>query len=246
MIDSRGVGKALPGSGVLLDLEGISVDVRRKNIKYIHLRVYPPSGCVRISSPWRMSLESLRHFALSKLSWIREQQKRFQEHARENPREFLDLENHWVWGTRYPLKIVEEASAPRVELENDRMILRVRPGAGHEKKRALMEAWYRDQVRKSAPPLVEKWAPILNVQVNRISVRKMRTRWGSCSLRSAHIRFNSRLAEKPRECLEHVVVHELVHLLEPSHNHRFKSLMDQFLPPWRSYRKILKGPQGCG
>jgi predicted metal-dependent hydrolase len=221
-----------------MDLDGLSVDVLRKDMS---LRVFPPTGRVRISAPWRMSLDALRAFALSKLPWIRERRKRVQERPRESPLDFLDLECRWVWGVRFPLKIVEQERAPRVDLEADRMVLRVRPGSDGEKMRGMLDAWHRDQVRRAAPPLIAKWEPILNVKANRVSVRNMRTRWGSCSPKVGNIRLNSRLAEKPRECLEHVVVHELVHLLEPSHNRRFKSLMNQFLPQWKSYRKILNG-----
>ena len=209
--------------------------------KILRPRVLPPTDRAPIFTPWRMSLEALRAFALSKLPWIRENRKRVQRRPRGNPLELPGPECLWVWGVRFPLIIVEQTRSPRVDVEGDRMVMRVRPGSDGEGKRGMLDAWYRDEVRRAAPPLIAKWEPILNVKANRVSVRNMRTRWGSCSPKARNIRLNSRLAEKPRECLEHVVVHELLHLLEPSHNRRFKSLMSQFLPRWKSHRKILNG-----
>jgi predicted metal-dependent hydrolase len=228
-----------------IEVGGITVDVVFKNIKNVHLSVHPPTGRVRISAPTRMKLDTLRVYAISKINWIKKHQKKFQEQERETRREYLDRESHYVWGKRYLLKVKEEKRIPSVELKHNEMILTVRPGTGMEKRGTVVTAWYRDQVRDAMMPLIEKWEQILGVKVNRTIIRRMRTRWGSCTPGRRTIRLNTELAKKPRECLEYVVVHELVHLLEPSHNATFISLMDKFMPQWRHYRDELnRAPLG--
>jgi predicted metal-dependent hydrolase len=228
-----------------IDVGGITVDVVFKNIKNVHLSVHPPTGRVRISAPTRMKLDTLRVYAISKINWIKKHQKKFQEQERETRREYLDRESHYVWGKRYLLKVKEEKRTPSVELKHNEMILTVRPGAVMKKREAVVTAWYRDQVRDAAMPLIAKWEPILGVKVNRTIIRRMRTRWGSCTPGRRTIRLNTELAKKPRECLEYVVVHELVHLLEASHNATFISLMDKFIPQWRHFKDELnRAPLG--
>jgi predicted metal-dependent hydrolase len=228
-----------------IDVGGITVDVVFKNIKNVHLSVHPPTGRVRISAPTRMKLDTLRVYAISKINWIKKHQKKFQEQERETRREYLDRESHYVWGRRYLLKVKQENHPPFVELKHNEMILTVRPGTVMEKREGVVTAWYRDQVRDAAMPLIEKWEPILGVKVNHTMIRQMRTRWGSCTPGRRTIRLNTELAKKPSECLEYVVVHELVHLLEPSHNATFMSLMDKFMPQWRHYRDELnRAPLG--
>jgi hypothetical protein len=222
-----------------IDVGGISVDVVFKNIKNVHLSVHPPTGRVRIAAPERMNLDALRVYAISKLDWIRKQQKMFQEQERETRREYIDRESHYVWGRRYLLKVDEAQRAPTVELRHNQMVLTARPGCGTEKKEAVVAAWYRDELRKATAPLIEKWEPTLGVKANRIIVRRMKTKWGSCNPHSRNIHLNSELAKKPRECLEYIVVHELMHLLEHTHNATFMSLMDKFMPQWRHYRDEL-------
>jgi len=222
-----------------IDLGGISVEVIKKNIKNVHLSVYPPAGKVRISAPLRMNLDNVRVFAISKLGWIREQQKKVQEQEREPLREYLDRESHYVWGKRYLLKVIEKDAAPEVELTHSQLVLQVRPGTGEDKKQAILEEWYRTQLKAAIPPLIAKWEPLMRVRVGRFFVQRMKTKWGSCSRASAGIRLNTDLARKPRECLEYIVVHEMTHLLEPSHNSRFIALMDLFMPTWRFHREVL-------
>ena len=222
-----------------IDLGDIKVEVVKKDIKNIHLSVYPPAGRVRISAPSRMSLDTIRVFVISKLGWIKQQQQKFQSQARETPREYLDRESHYVWGKRYLLRVIESDTAPAVELKHSRMFLHVRPGTDAVKKQIIMEAWYRAQLRQALPPLIAKWEPLMGVQVARFFVQRMKTRWGSCNPGARRIRLNTDLAKKPRECLEYVVVHEMVHLLEPTHNARFVALMDQFMPKWQFYRDVL-------
>lgn len=223
----------------LLELGDVSVEVVRKEIKNLHLSVHPPAGRVRISAPMRMNLDAVRVFAISKLGWIRQQQRRLREQVRETPREYLDLESHYVWGSRYLLKVVEGAGPAAVELSHSHMHLRVPAGAGEEKRRSVVEGWYRDQVKRSATPLIAKWEPLLGVQAGRLLVRRMKTKWGSCHPATRIIRLNTELAKKPTECLEYIVVHELVHLIEPTHGQRFTDLMDRFLPRWRFSRDVL-------
>jgi len=215
------------------------VDVVLKNIKNIHLSVYPPTGRVRISAPQRMNLDTIRVFAISKLGWIKQQQTKLRRQERESPREYLDREGHYVWGRRYLLNTIECDEAPSVELKHSRMFLRVRPGTQDDKKQAVVEQWYRDQLKIAVPPLIAKWEPLLRVKVERFFVQHMKTKWGSCNPSARRIRLNTDLAKKPRECLEYIVVHEMVHLLEPTHNPRFVALMDGFIPQWRFYRDRL-------
>jgi predicted metal-dependent hydrolase len=222
-----------------IKLGDIAVEVVKKDIKNVHLSVYPPAGRVRISAPLRMNLDTIRVFAISKLGWIKQQQKKLREQERETPREYLDRESHYVWGKRYLLKVIESDETPMVELKHSEMRLRVRPSAGDEKKQAIVEAWYRDQLRQAIPALIAKWESLIGVKVARFSVQRMKTKWGSCTRDTRSIRLNTDLAKKPPECLEYIVVHEMVHLLELTHNGRFMALMDQFLPNWRFYREEL-------
>ena len=186
-----------------------------------------------------MSLETIRVFAISKLGWIKQQQRKLREQERETPREYLDRESHYVWDHRYLLHVVESDKATNVELKHSKMFLRVRPGTSREKMQAIVEAWYREQLKQAVSSLIEKWEPIIGVKVKRFFVQRMKTKWGSCNPATSSIRLNTELAKKPRECLEYLVVHEMVHLLEPTHNSRFVALMDQFMPKWQFYREVL-------
>jgi predicted metal-dependent hydrolase len=222
-----------------INLGEIAVDVVQKDIKNIHLSVYPPSGRVRISAPLRMDIDTIRVFAIAKLGWIKSQQRKLREQEREAPREYLDRESHYVWGKRYLLRIELQAAAPAIALKHNKMILRMRPETSFEKKQEILEAWYREQLKAVLPSLFEKWESLMNVKVGRCFVQKMRTKWGSCSPDTGNIRLNTDLAKKPPECLEYIVVHELAHLLEPTHNQRFVALMDHYLPKWRFYKEQL-------
>ena len=222
-----------------VELGDIAVDVVLKNIKNVHLSVYPPSGRVRISAPLRMSLDTIRVFAISKLGWIKRQQRKLREQERETPREYLDRESHYVWGKRYLLSVVERDHAPAVSLKHSRMILTVRAGTDEAVKEAIVAQWYREQLKAVVPELIAKWEPLLGVSVSRVFVQQMKTKWGSCNPRAHTIRLNTELAKKPKECLEYIVAHEMVHLLEPTHNARFVALMDQFMPQWQFFRQRL-------
>lgn len=222
-----------------IELGGITVDVVLKDIKNVHLSVYPPEGRVRISAPRRMNLDTIRVFAIGKLDWIKQQQAKLRNQEREAPRDYVERESHYVWGRRYLLAITESDERPGVELRHRWMLLRVRPGALEDRRQTLVEEWYREQLKRAVPPLLARWQPLLGVEVERWFVQRMKTKWGSCNHRSRTIRLNTELAKKPAECLEYIVVHELVHLLEPTHNARFVALMDRFLPKWQFHREVL-------
>jgi predicted metal-dependent hydrolase len=222
-----------------LELGKISIDVLFKDIKNVHLSVYPPTGRVSISAPKRTNLDTLRVYAISKLDWIKQQQKKLQEQERETPREYLDSESHYLWGKRYLLKTVEDDIPPTIEVKNNKMILRVRPATPLKKRESIVSSWYREQVRKAAEPLIMKWEPIIGVKVNRLFVQQMKTNWGSCNHRSRNIRLNTELAKKPTDCFEYIIVHEMVHLLVDRHDDRFTNLMDKCFPHWRIVREKL-------
>jgi len=217
----------------------LTIEVTQKDIKNVHLSVHPPLGRVSIAAPCHLSVSAIRAFAIGKLSWIRQQQRKLQEQDRETPREYLDRESHYVWGRRCLLKIVERDGPPTVEWRHHRLILTVRPGMDEGRRAEVVEAWYRDQLREEATPLMVEWERRIGVRVGRVFIQRMKTRWGSCNPVSHAIRINTDLAKKPRECLEYILVHEMVHLLEPTHSARFVALMDQFLPGWELRRDQL-------
>lgn len=222
-----------------VELGQIVVDVLKKDIKNIHLSVYPPTGRIRISAPSRMSLDTIRVFAISKLGWIKRQQEKLLEQKRETPREYLDRESHYVWGKRYLLKVIESGKAPSVELKHSKMFLRVRPDTNKEKRQAILDEWYRKQLKNTVPSIISKWESLMGVKVERFFVQHMKTKWGSCNPTPKSIRLNTDLAKKPCEYLEYIVVHEMAHLLETTHNRHFVALMDQFIPKWQFYRDQL-------
>ncbi|MBS0588706.1 MAG: M48 family metallopeptidase [Proteobacteria bacterium] len=222
-----------------MKLNELDVEIIQKNIKNVHLSVYPPDGRVKVSAPSSMSQDTIRVFVISKLGWIKKQQNKLRAQEREAPREYLDRESHYVWGKRYLLKIQETDAPSKIELKHNKLVLSIRPGVAQEKKRDFLEAWYRENLKQAIPAMIEKWQPRLGVRVNRFYVQRMKTKWGSCSFHSGNIRLNTELAKKPLACLEYIVVHEMTHLLEPTHNSRFVGLMDQFMPKWRFYRDEL-------
>lgn len=228
-----------------IELGDIAIDVVRKDIKNLHLSVYPPTGRVRISAPLRMDLDTIRVFVITKLGWIKNRQKKLREQERETPREYLDRESHYLWGKRYLLKVVEKDARPEVTLKHGTMLLHVRPDTSEEKRQAILAEWYREKLREAVLPLISKWEPLMGVKVEKCFIRKMKTRWGSCNHRSGNIRLTTDLAKKPPECLEYVLVHEMAHLLEGKHNNHFTALMDRLMPLWRNHREELnRSPLG--
>jgi predicted metal-dependent hydrolase len=210
-----------------------------KDIKHVNLSVHPPDGRVTISAPRRMEVDAIRLFSLSKLAWIKAQQRELKEQERESPREFLNGESHYVWGKRYLLKLETDTSGPDVELDGPRLRLKTRPDWSAQRRAEALAKWYRAQVRQQLQTLLPRWERALQVTANQVFVRHMKTRWGSCNPASGNVRLNTELARKPKECLEYILVHELVHMIEPRHGEGFVKHMDKALPEWRSVRDRL-------
>jgi predicted metal-dependent hydrolase len=223
-----------------ITISNIAIDVVRKNIKNIHLGVYPPTGRVRIAAPLKVNEDAIRLFAISKLGWIRRNQRKFEEQERVSPREYKQRESHYFQGRRYLLNIIERDSPPEVVLRTKTYIdLYIKPGTPVIKRHELLTVWYRHYLKKQIPPIVEKWEKILNVKVNHWQVKQMKTKWGSCNIEQKRIWVNLELAKKPVHCLEYIIVHEMVHLMERHHNERFQYYMDTFLPNWKQLKVEL-------
>ncbi|MDB9845792.1 M48 family metallopeptidase [Acidimicrobiales bacterium] len=226
-------------SSAYLSVSGIDVDVTYKAIKNLHIGVYPPLGRVRVSAPDQLDDDNVRLAIINRLPWIKKQRQRMLDADRQTEREMVTGESHYVWGERFRLKVMERAGRPHVELDGDRMLLFVEPGSTADQKRDLLQSWHRTQLRAAIPDLIAKWEPIVGKQVSKWSIRRMRTKWGSCNRETGHIWFNLELATKHPDCLEYLVVHEMTHLIERSHGPRFTKQMDQFLPDWRARRDQL-------
>jgi len=222
-----------------ISLGEISVEIVLKDIKNIHLSVYPPNGRVRIAAPLRMTVDTIRIYALSKLSWIKKQQIKFNAQVREAPREYLNKESHYFLGERYMLHIIERDAPPFVSVKHNLLELHVRPGSDIEKKQAVLDLWYRKQLKELVPPIVKKWENIIGTSPSEVCIKRMRTKWGTCNTEAQRIWLNLELAKKPHHCIEYIVVHEMVHLLERSHNNRFLAYMNSFLPEWKHLKNEL-------
>jgi hypothetical protein len=222
-----------------LTVRGINIDVVYKNIKNLHIAVYPPVGRVRVAAPRRLDEEQIRLAVIQRLPWIRRQRRQFQEAARQSPREMVNGESHYIWGRRHRLKIIERPGRAHVELDGDRLLMYVSEGTATDDRVKLLQDWQRKQLRLAVPPLIARWEQVIGREVPRWSIRRMKTKWGSCNRETGHIWLNLELAKKHPRCLEYVVVHEMTHLLERNHGGRYVSLMDKFMPDWRSRRDQL-------
>lgn len=224
----------------VIKVSGIDVQVVRKDIKNLHLAVYPPDGHVRVSAPKHVTDDNIRLAVVSKLGWIKRQQKDFHDQPRQSERKYISGECHYFQGKRYRLELVEGGGKPEIRpLKSGKLKMFVREGATVEAKEKLLNRWYRDELKQLIPGLLQKWQPIVGRKAAFCGVRKMKTKWGSCNPFTARIWINLELAKKPIECLEYILVHELTHLHEQHHNDRFKRLLEEFLPKWRSSRSIL-------
>lgn len=218
----------------------IEVDIVQKDIENLHLGVYPPNGRVRIAAPNKMDHDNIRLFAISKIPWIKNQKSKFKEQNRQSEREFVSGESHYFEGERYLLNVIYRVAKPKVKVRNKKYIdLYVREGSIKEKRKEVMTEWYRERLKERIPALIEKWEEIMKVEVGSWGIRLMKTKWGSCDQSSKRILLNLELAKKNKSCLEYIVVHEMVHLLEREHNDRFIAYMDKFLPNWRSVKDEL-------
>lgn len=222
-----------------MQIGNLSVEVRRKAIKNLHIIVIPPSGAVRVSAPLKMSDDAVRMAVASRLLWIKKQQRSFENQAREPAREMLSGESHYLWGKRYLLEVLPTRGKHRVEVEHRKIKLFVRPNTDLKNQIAVIETFYRNELKREIAKLLVKWQPQMGVIAKRFGVKKMKTLWGSCNTDTASIWLNLELAKKPPECLEYVVVHELTHLLERHHNARFMAHMDNFLPNWQIIKQRL-------
>ena len=223
-----------------IDIRGIPVEVVRKSIKNLHIGVYPPSGRVRVAAPLWLDDDAVRLAVISRLGWIRRKQAEFAQQDRQSQRELVAGESHYFRGRRYRLDVIERDGPPAVRLLNNaKMALRVRPGTDRDAREAVLERWYRHQLRDQLPELCVKWTQKVGVTVDEVRIKKMKTLWGSCNIEAKRIWLNLELVKKPTSCLEFVLVHEMVHLIERQHNERFQKLMDRFMPQWRVHRDEL-------
>ena len=222
-----------------IQLGEISIRVTRKAIKNVHLSVHPPSGRVTLSAPTATRLEVARAYAISKLSWIRDQKTRLSKQAREAPRRFIERESHHLWGRRHLLTVAHRDAKPSVSLDHKRITLTVRPGSPAAKRAEVIHEWHKSLLHEVVPPLIKKWEPKLGVKVAGYFLQRMKTKWGSCNHRAGHIRLNTELVKKPKDLLEYVIVHEMVHLLEPTHTERFMAILNDHYPTWREARAEL-------
>jgi predicted metal-dependent hydrolase len=217
----------------------IEIAVTRKAVKNVHLSVHPPTGRVTLVAPTATRLEVARAYAISKLGWIRDQQAKLLTQARETPRQFVERESHYLWGRRYLLSVVVKAAKPIVTRDHRRITLTVRPGSSLEKREKIIEEWHRALLHEAVPALIRKWESKLGVKVSGYFLQRMKTKWGGCNHRAGNIRLNTELVKKPKDLLEYVVVHEMLHLVEPTHSERFVELLAQHYPTWREARAEL-------
>lgn len=223
-----------------IEISDLIIDVVRKNIKNMHLSVYPPSGKVRIAAPLNIDDEAVRLFAISKLSWIKKNQREFEKQDRQSPRTFAERESHYFEGRRYLLRVTEHNAPPKVFIKSKTHIeLFVRPETSIEQRQIILNEWYRKQLKIQIPAIIEKWEKILGVTVSGWQVKQMKTKWGSCNIDKKYIWINLELAKKPIKCLDYIILHEMVHLLERHHNERFQYYMDTYLPDWRQQKSTL-------
>ncbi len=222
-----------------MTVRGIDIDVIYKDIKNLHIGVYPPLGRVRVAAPERLNDENVRLAVIHRLPWIKKEQERLLATDRQSEREMITGESHYVWGTRHRLKVIERPGRAHLELGGDRLLLYAPEGFGPQERRDLLAQWHREQLRERIPGIIEKWEPKVGRAVSLWSIRRMKTKWGSCNRETGHIWLNLELATKHPECLEYIAVHEMAHLVERSHGDRFTKLMDDLLPDWRARRDQL-------
>jgi predicted metal-dependent hydrolase len=217
----------------------VSIAVTRKDIKNVHLSVHPPHGRVTLSAPKATRLEVARAYAISKLGWIQDQQKKLANQARETPRQFINRESHSLWGRRHLMTVMRRYGKPCVGLDHKRITLTVRPGSDAAKRAEVIHEWHKALLHEAVPLLIQKWERKLKVEVRGYFLQRMKTKWGSCNHRAGHIRLNTELVKKPKDLLEYVIVHEMAHLIEPTHSDRFVAILEEHYPTWREARAEL-------
>jgi len=222
-----------------IQLGDITIEVKRKDVKHVHLSVHPPGGRVTLVAPNGARPEVIRAYAASKVGWIRDKQAKMRRQARETPRQFVERESHYLWGRRYLLTVREEEAKPSVRLDHRTITLTVRPGSTRAKREAVMHAWHKALLHEAVPPLIHRWETKLAVRVAAYFLQRMKTKWGGCNHRRRNIRLNTELVKKPRDLLEYVIVHEMLHLIAPTHNEQFMTLLSKHYPAWREARAEL-------
>lgn len=222
-----------------IHLGDIAIAVTRKDVKLVHLSVHPPAGRVSLVAPTGTRLEVARAYAVSKLGWIRDQQAKLRAQARETPRQFVERESHYLWGRRHLLTVVERDTKPAVSQDHKRITLTVRPGTDMAKRAEVIHKWHKALLHEVVSSLIGKWEPRLQVKVAAYFLQRMKTKWGGCNQAAGHIRLNTELVKKPKDLLEYVIVHEMVHLLEPNHSERFMAILGEHYPTWREARAEL-------
>ncbi|WP_313530742.1 M48 family metallopeptidase [Anaerotignum sp.] len=222
-----------------MEITGIEIEVVKKKIKNLYLTVLPPNGIVRISAPITISDEAIELFAISRIAWVKKQIEKYQNQPRQTEREYVSGESHYFLGKRYRMEVKYTNGNNKVEIQGNKIIFTVRSDSTAAQRENILNAWYRRELRTRMQPIFQKWATSIGVEVNEVKIKDMRTKWGTCNTKDKRIWLNLQLAKKPTECIEYVVVHELVHLLENSHNARFVIIMDEVLPDWRTRRQQL-------
>jgi predicted metal-dependent hydrolase len=222
-----------------IHIGNLSIQVTKKDIKHVHLSVHPPDGRVTLVAPTATRLEVARAYAISKLNWIRQQQQKLKDQARETPRQFIERESHYLWGRRYLMTVLHRDAKPGVTLDHKRITLTVRAGSDGRRRAEVIHEWHKSILHKVVPTLIKKWEPKLEVKVAGYFLQRMKTKWGSCNHKAGHIRLNTELVKKPKDLLEYVIVHEMVHLLEPTHSDRFMAILGEHYPTWREARAEL-------
>ena len=222
-----------------LTVSGIDVDVVYKDIKNLHIGVYPPMGRVRVAAPDALDDDQVRLAVVSRLPWIKRQRDQLQAAQRQTIREMVTGESHYVWGSRLRLRVVERPGRAHIEVDGDRLLLYASAETTTEHRREVLDRWYRDQLRRAIPDLIAKWERKMRVTVPKWSIRRMKTKWGSCNPKAGQVWLNLELIKKPPTCLEFILVHELAHLIERHHNERFLAIMDRAMPTWRASREEL-------
>jgi len=223
----------------IIEIGDLTILVTKKQIKNVHLSVHPPDGHVTLAAPTATRLDVARAYAISRLGWIREQQRKLKSQARETPRQFIERESHYLWGRRHLLTVVYREGKPSVKLDHRRITLYVRPGSDAGKRAEVIHEWHKSLLHKVVPALIEQWEAKLGVKVSGYFLQRMKTKWGSCNHQAGHIRLNTELVKKPKDLLEYVIVHEMVHLIEGTHNDRFIAILEKHYPSWREARAEL-------
>lgn len=222
-----------------IELSGITISVLKKEIKNMYIRVIPPDGKVEITAPYTVSDDAIRRFAISKISWVKKQKKSFEEQSRQTRRQYITGESYYLWGRRYRLDVRYSNTGNQVFLSGGKLILQVRKESTSRQRENILNEWYRKQMKQIVPDVLAKCESIVGIQADEWHIKNMRTKWGTCNVDKKRIWLNLQLVKKTPECLEYVIIHELVHLLERNHNDKFCEYMNRFCPNWREVKESL-------